>query len=699
MDTIFNFAFLILGFGFVIFWHELGHFLAAKWAGVKVDQFAVGFGHALVSWRKGLGFRVGTSFPEYQKRAQARLDSIRAAEPVGATADKSTSIDPLDAAARSIGLGETEYRLNWLPLGGYVRMLGQDDMDPNATSSDSRSYNRKTVGQRMVIISAGVVMNILLAGILFWGLFLYGFNTPPAIVGQVSPNSPAQRAGIEPGDKVLEMNGTPIHDFNKLVFNTPLLPPGVDVSIVIDRAGERITKTIRPVPTVESRGMLSIGVGPAVVLAGPDKDDIDAATAREIAAADTLQVVDLSLWTGSVVTHVAGTPVLIDTLVNRAAAVRTLDQALQSSQGKPVELTLRLADGSTRLTSVRPRFAPLLGGGELNFAGLSPRVRVESVMPESPVKGKIKPGDVVTGVRDEQGNTSLNPSTQAFRQIVRSAGESGMKLSITVLRGDEVVTIADVEPFARIDRGIKGLLVGLTTEEMPVVGKAAAGSLDASPAALAGVPAGLLIQKLNDVEVANWSQVKAVLEQVPADSTVTISGTLEARQVSYLVKLGAKDIAQVASNRYSHGLPLKPMIEARKTSNPLTAVWWGVGETRDLILKTYVTLKRAFYDGSVPMSNFSGPVGIVHAGSIFAGRGTDWLIWFLALISANLAVVNFLPIPIVDGGHFCFLILEKITGKPPSPKLMAAAQIAGLVLILSFFVFVTFNDIANLIKL
>src|SRR3984885_12091335 len=73
-----NIALLVVGFGFVIFWHELGHFLAAKWAGVKVEQFAVGFGHALFSWRKGLGFRRGSSREEYEQRLRKSLQESQA---------------------------------------------------------------------------------------------------------------------------------------------------------------------------------------------------------------------------------------------------------------------------------------------------------------------------------------------------------------------------------------------------------------------------------------------------------------------------------------------------------------------------------------------------------------------------------------------------------------------------------------------
>src|SRR5690606_23791737 len=95
-------------------------------------------------------------------------------------------------AEAALGIGETEYRLNWIPLGGYVKMLGQDDLRPNAESDDPRAYNHKSVGKRMVIVSAGVVMNVILAAIGFMVLFLIGFNAIAPRVGQVMPGSPAQ---------------------------------------------------------------------------------------------------------------------------------------------------------------------------------------------------------------------------------------------------------------------------------------------------------------------------------------------------------------------------------------------------------------------------------------------------------------------------------------------------------------------------
>src|SRR6266566_1990263 len=186
---------LVFGFGFVVFFHELGHFLAAKWVGIKVEQFAVGFGHALLAFRKGLGWRVGSTTKEYEERVKQHLleKGQRATD---------LSHTQFSAVAAELGLGETEYRLNWMPLGGYVKMLGQDDLNPNAQSDDPRAYNRKSIGARMFVVSAGVIMNIILAAIFFMIVFLMGFNVPPSMVGGITTNSPAQQAGLQVGDRI-----------------------------------------------------------------------------------------------------------------------------------------------------------------------------------------------------------------------------------------------------------------------------------------------------------------------------------------------------------------------------------------------------------------------------------------------------------------------------------------------------------------
>src|SRR3954470_10968601 len=106
---------LVVGFGFVIFWHELGHFLAAKWVGIKVEQFAVGMGHAIVSFRKGIGWRLGNTRAEYEKRITAHLDAAHVGQ-VNLKEKISYTEPQMSRAADELGLGETEYRLSWIPI-------------------------------------------------------------------------------------------------------------------------------------------------------------------------------------------------------------------------------------------------------------------------------------------------------------------------------------------------------------------------------------------------------------------------------------------------------------------------------------------------------------------------------------------------------------------------------------------------------
>ncbi len=160
---------VVFGLGMVIFFHELGHFAVAKWCDVHVERFSIGIGPIIWSRQKG----------------------------------------------------ETEYAISALPLGGYVKMLGQDDMDPNQMTSSEiaenpRSYSAKTVSQRMAIISAGVVMNIITGFLFFFGGYWFGVYEPAPVVGAVRTGFPAWTAGIEPGDRIVSVNNERIRSFMDL---------------------------------------------------------------------------------------------------------------------------------------------------------------------------------------------------------------------------------------------------------------------------------------------------------------------------------------------------------------------------------------------------------------------------------------------------------------------------------------------------
>ena len=688
-------ALMIFGFGFVVFFHELGHFLAAKWVGIRVEQFAVGFGQALFAWRKGIGWKVGTTNKELRKRCEAHLSSGAKSEPQFKE-DSDYTDEDINKAADALQLGQTEYRLNWIPLGGYVKMLGQDDLKANSVAEDPNAYNRKSIGQRMLVVSAGVIMNIILAAIGFMVVFLIGFSAPPPVVGRVIGNSPAQHAGMQVGDRVLTIDGTRQYDFNRITLSNALLKEKQEVPVEIERPDplhadappQRLTLRITPARmNDDAKTFLGIGIGSSWQLEGPTKE-ITAEEFKELQD-PAHYLADASLLKpGDRIVAIQGEPVTIKQYYK-------LDLALQKSDGKPVEVTIEGLDRARRTSYITPALDESWGEKSPDFVGMEPRPHVPYIPLDSSVAGKLLPGDTIVGI-DLKDHENF-PNVARVRELALKAGEHGDKLGLTLLRDGKIVSASGIEPKTTVvdSRGKKhrgmGLPLGYST------GAGISRIAENSPAARAKVPLGATIISVDGKPVDNWFQVRSALASGVGKHMLTALAPGEGEKpADYALDLAQADVDALNRIHAIQSADLSELQEPRKTSSPLVAASWGVVETRDLLLQFYVTLHRMF-QGSVSASNMMGPIGIVYSGAKIAFKGADWLIWFLAMISANLAVVNFLPIPIVDGGLFTFLVIEKIQGKPLSPKVQAVAQYVGFALIISIFLLVTFQDLKRTI--
>jgi regulator of sigma E protease len=334
----------------------------------------------------------------------------------------------------------------------------------------------------------------------------------------------------------------------------------------------------------------------------------------------------------------------------------------------------------------------LATGDAMAFAGMQPRPVVERVDPSSSAYGKLQKDDIVLAV-SANGETSNYPTAKVFTDRVIAAGKAGAKITITVLRGGQELVVPGLAANVYIDGLTRGLGISVRSDlDHAVLSQ----PLSDSPAA--AIPAGSAIRQVNGVEVAAWSDVLRELRKAQAGKPVTITAVPPLTQAAqqYTLSLTPADVTTLASMRYSVELALRDMRDSRTTTNPLVAAWWGITETRDSILQVYLTLSRLI-EGSVPKTGVVGPLGMFQMGTQIASQGVDYLLWFLAIISANLAVVNFLPIPVVDGGHFLFLAIEKLRGRPVSERTMVVAQWCGLALIGFVFVFVTYQDILRLI--
>lgn len=183
----------ILLFGFVIFIHELGHFIVAKLNGVKVLKFSLGFGPVIIGKR----------------------------------------------------IGETEYLLSAVPLGGYVKMLGEDSEDEVDQADKDRAYQNKNIPRRAAIIFSGPLFNLLTAVVIFFFIFMIGVPTLLPTIGEVMPDTPAQKGGLIKGDRIAEIDGKAISEWVAMA-NVVHNSPGRPLSVKVLRSGETIELTLTP---------------------------------------------------------------------------------------------------------------------------------------------------------------------------------------------------------------------------------------------------------------------------------------------------------------------------------------------------------------------------------------------------------------------------------------------------------------------
>ena len=188
LSTIFYF---IITIGILVLVHELGHFLAAKFFKMRVDTFSLGF--------------------------------------------------PPRAFGKKIG--ETDYCISWVPIGGYVKIAGMIDesFDTEFLNKEPQpwEFRSKPIWQRMIVISAGVIMNLLLAVFIFWGIIFHQGMTirPVTEIGYVLQNSPAAKAGLLVGDKIVSINNHPVKQWDEIERNLYTESVANDLAIQVQRSG------------------------------------------------------------------------------------------------------------------------------------------------------------------------------------------------------------------------------------------------------------------------------------------------------------------------------------------------------------------------------------------------------------------------------------------------------------------------------
>jgi regulator of sigma E protease len=217
--------YFIITIAILVFVHEFGHFIAAKISKMRVDVFAIGFGYRLFGWNKLTGFSFGNLAKDFD------------------------------------GLGNTDYRLSAIPLGGYVKIAGMVDesMDTKNLSAEPQPYEfrSKSAMKKIFVITAGVLMNLLLAVIIFWGSnYFYGKNlTLTTTLGFIDKPSVADSLGFKEYDKILSINGKQIKYWEEVRTEIFINTIGKDLIFKIQREENIVDIKVarKRIPKDESR--------------------------------------------------------------------------------------------------------------------------------------------------------------------------------------------------------------------------------------------------------------------------------------------------------------------------------------------------------------------------------------------------------------------------------------------------------------
>src|SRR6266852_8577397 len=227
-------------FGLCVLVHEFGHFITAKWAGIRVEEFGLGFPPRLVGFRKRDSGGWEVIWLGGRRNAEDGYDAEKQS-PFSGTSGGYSAISSENKKHHTI------YSINFLPIGGFVRMPGENgDINDESGNYDPQSFAATSAGKRIIVLVAGVTMNVLLAMVLFTIAYSLGEPTFPAVIGKVVPGSPAAVAGLRPGDTFVSVNDRPVQLFSdvqyivvKAIAADTSQHPTVPISLEIRHVGEK----------------------------------------------------------------------------------------------------------------------------------------------------------------------------------------------------------------------------------------------------------------------------------------------------------------------------------------------------------------------------------------------------------------------------------------------------------------------------
>lgn len=514
MDKIFIF-FIFLGP--LIFFHELGHFLMARLFGVRVEVFSIGFGPKLFSFKKG----------------------------------------------------DTQYAFSLIPLGGYVKMFGDDMLSDKVLTAEEQSvaFTYKSKWARFWIVFGGPLANFILAFVLYFGLVLVGETVPQPRFGEVKATHPYHDLGFRSGDALKKINDDKILSFDDL----NMIDTNVE-RVVVEREGKEVTISL-------------------------NKKNIE---------------------------------FLKDF------------QELQTRLRAPLLMTEK---GEQWVISDRPDTFNLERSLE-SFAGNS-------------TGEELYLYKVLSQTKDEQ----------ILKEHVEA--KSTQKIQI---KGDFYASLAKSN-FYPIDLMVESIVMK-------------------SAADTAKIKSGDIIFRVNGHNLTGFEDIRAEVQRYDGKNPLKIDLLRDGNKMEFeltpnLTEVRDQKVYTIGIYSAAKVLPIE-MIDT-ESRGLIGSLLLGFTRTTDGIVKTIEGFKRLII-GDVSIGNLGGPIAIgkVAADSFYIS--VSMFLRLMALISINLGIINLFPIPVLDGGHIVFILLEAINRGPLSRKKMEIAQQFGLSLLFILIFIALFND-------
>ena len=681
-----NIAQVALGLGFVIFVHELGHFIAAKTFGVRCDKFYVGF-------------------------------------------DVPLSIGPikLPSTLGKFQWGETEYGIGIVPLGGYVKMLGQND-DPREAEQeaerirasggevaelDPRSYPAKPVWQRMIIISAGVIMNLIFAVIMAGVAYQSGVPYTPPVIGNVVAGGPAWVNGIQPGDRVMRYGDMQADEPNMFFsdLQQAIIMEGFEsdepqLALSLLRGKKTLSPNIELTNKLAGRDdVFTMGIAPAqTAVVGRDEPLFWTYLAEQ----------KPNLKNNDRILAVDGVKLPVDEFSGQVLSFE-LTKQFQKKFDQPVTITIERPNDDPKLKpeTLEVELPPV----PVNALGLKfPPGPVVAIRKNSVAeKSGLSVGDIIQLVDGQ-------PIDDGFSLPAVIAKHAGQTIELTVSRnGAEEVLSIPVPEYP--DFGSIASING----SLPLAGVGATIQIDARVEKIDSQLVGQdsKIQKGDKLEQIEWIPTESTREEMTEFlGRKAAASIFEAKDIGsefsmanvykYLQEMpagaklrctfersGKKVQETLIVNRdastffHLRGVSMQRLTKQRVADGFFDAMGLGLYETKRRFMDV-LNFLRLLFSGRIGFSGLGGPIEIAQVASAAADEGFGKLLLFLTFLSANLAIVNFLPIPALDGGHMVFLTAEAILGRPINEALQVRLTMVGVLGLLCLMAFVIIKGIVGL---